>query len=68
MSDRDALKVDEGLMMMQELEDRLKEHTDKLEHVRLAAADLRDALSGVRFSVLITVSLSYVVCLWMSSV
>ncbi|RXN11066.1 hypothetical protein ROHU_029070 [Labeo rohita] len=54
MSDRDALKVDEGLMMMQELEDRLKEHTDKLEHVRLAAADLRDALSGVRFSVLIT--------------
>ncbi|KTG32717.1 hypothetical protein cypCar_00036387 [Cyprinus carpio] len=32
MSGRDALKTDEGLMMMQELEDRLKEHTDKLEH------------------------------------
>lgn len=46
MSGRDALKTDEGLMMMQELEDRLKEHTDKLEHVRLSAVDLRDALSG----------------------
>ncbi len=41
---------------MQELEDRLKEHTDKLEHVRLSAVDLRDALSGVCFSVLIIAS------------
>ncbi|ROL44427.1 hypothetical protein DPX16_8849 [Anabarilius grahami] len=45
MSGRHKLKADEGLMMMQELEDRLKEHTDKLEHIRLSAVDLRDALS-----------------------
>ncbi|KTG37799.1 hypothetical protein cypCar_00045892 [Cyprinus carpio] len=32
MAGKDALKADEGLLMMQELEDRLKEHTDKLEH------------------------------------
>ncbi|KAK1787699.1 hypothetical protein P4O66_016192 [Electrophorus voltai] len=37
---------DEGLMMMQELEDRLKEHIDKLEHIRLAAADLRESPFG----------------------
>lgn len=64
MSGRHKLKADEGLMMMQELEDRLKEHTDKLEHIRLSAVDLRDALSEVCFSLLITA----VVCLWMSSV
>ncbi|XP_053533105.1 uncharacterized protein LOC128629356 [Ictalurus punctatus] len=39
-------RMDEGLMMMQELEDRLKEQIDKLEHVRLAAAELKENLSG----------------------
>ncbi|TMS08355.1 hypothetical protein E3U43_005838 [Larimichthys crocea] len=33
-------------MMMQELDDRLKEQIDKLEHVRLAAVELKDNLSG----------------------
>lgn len=46
MSSRAALSSDEGLMMMQELEDRLKEHTDKLEHLHLSALQLRDALTG----------------------
>lgn len=40
--------MDEGLMMMQELEDRLKEQIDKLEHIRLAASELKESLSGVR--------------------
>ncbi|KAI5089086.1 hypothetical protein C0J45_20494 [Silurus meridionalis] len=39
-------KTDEGLMMIQELEDHLKEQIDKLEHVRLAAAELKENLSG----------------------
>lgn len=34
--------------MMQELEDRLKEQIDKLEHIRLSAAELKENLSGVR--------------------
>lgn len=41
-------------MMMQELEDRLKEQIDKLEHVRLAATELKDNLSGVRDQLCIT--------------
>ena len=47
MSSRSGARPDEGLMMMQELDDRLKEQIDKLEHVRLAAAELKDNLSGV---------------------
>ncbi|KAM6902868.1 uncharacterized protein FYW49_016398 [Xenentodon cancila] len=39
-------RPDEGLMMMQELDDRLKEQIDKLEHIRLAAVELKDNLSG----------------------
>lgn len=42
-----TLKSDESLMMMQELDDRLKEQIDKLEHVRLGAAELKDNLSQV---------------------
>lgn len=34
--------------MMQELDDRLQEQIDKLEHVRLGAVELKDNLSGVR--------------------
>ncbi|XP_077353956.1 uncharacterized protein LOC144002525 [Festucalex cinctus] len=41
-----ALRSNEGLMMMQELEDRLKEQIDKLEHIRLAAIELKDNLSA----------------------
>lgn len=41
------MRSDEGLMMMQELDDRLKEQIDKLEHVRLAALELKDNLSEV---------------------
>lgn len=36
-------------MMMQELDDRLKEQIDKLEHIRLAAVEVKDNLSGVHF-------------------
>ncbi|KAM6985724.1 uncharacterized protein FYW47_008017 [Aplochiton taeniatus] len=39
-------RPDEGLMLMQELDDRLKEQIDKLEHVRLSATELKDSLSG----------------------
>lgn len=46
MSTKRGVRPDEGLMMMQELDDRLKEQTDKLEHVRLAAVELKDSLSG----------------------
>ncbi|MCJ8748398.1 hypothetical protein PDJAM_G00164360 [Pangasius djambal] len=46
MVGKQARRMDEGLMMMQELEDRLKEQIDKLEHVRLAAAELKENLSG----------------------
>lgn len=42
-----SVKTNEGLMMMQELDDRLKEQIDKLEHLRLAAVQLKD-MSGVR--------------------
>lgn len=47
MATRGGVRRDEGLMMMQELDDRLKEQIDKLEHVRLAAVELKDNLSGV---------------------
>lgn len=47
MSSKAGPRPDEGLMMMQELDDRLKEQIDKLEHVRLAAVELKDNLSGV---------------------
>lgn len=48
MAKKCAAKPDEGLMMMQELDDRLKEQIDKLEHVRLAAVELRNNFSGVQ--------------------
>ncbi|KAM4527571.1 endothelial differentiation-related factor 1 homolog isoform 2-T4 [Odontesthes bonariensis] len=41
-----SVRPDEGLMMMQELDDRLKEQIGKLEHIRLAAVELKDNLSG----------------------
>ncbi|KAK3526979.1 hypothetical protein QTP86_006121 [Hemibagrus guttatus] len=40
-------RMDEGLMVMQELEDRLKEQIDKLEHVRMTAGELKENLSGI---------------------
>ncbi|TNN83230.1 hypothetical protein EYF80_006563 [Liparis tanakae] len=46
MSTKGGFRSDEGLMMMQELDDRLKEQIDKLEHVRLGAVELKDNLSG----------------------
>ena len=48
MATKVSVRSDEGLMMMQELDDRLKEQIDKLEHVRLAAVELKDNLSEVR--------------------
>lgn len=51
MSSKAGPRPDEGLLMMQELDDRLKEQIDKLEHVRLAAVELKDNLSGVGGSV-----------------
>lgn len=47
MATKGGVRHNEGLMMMQELDDRLKEQIDKLEHVRLAAVELKDNLSGV---------------------
>lgn len=47
MTTKRGVRRDECLMMMQELDDRLKEQVDKLEHVRLAAVDLKDNLSEV---------------------
>lgn len=47
MGTKGGVRPNEGLMMMQELDDRLKEQIDKLEHVRLAAVELKDNLSGV---------------------
>lgn len=47
MTTKAGVRPDEGLMMMQELDDRLKEQIDKLEHLRLAAVELRDNLSEV---------------------
>ncbi|CAL8279221.1 unnamed protein product [Merluccius merluccius] len=46
MSTKAGVRADEGLLMMQELDDRLKEQIDKLEHVRLASTELKDTLSG----------------------
>ncbi|KAJ8286861.1 hypothetical protein GJAV_G00044190 [Gymnothorax javanicus] len=46
MSLRESKRPDEGLMMMQELEDRLKEQIDKLEHIRLSATELKDSIAG----------------------
>ncbi|KAL6096802.1 uncharacterized protein ACO6RY_06039 [Pungitius sinensis] len=45
MANRAAVRSDEGLMMMQELDDRLQEHIGKVEHVRLNAVELKDNLS-----------------------
>ncbi|KAM9307234.1 uncharacterized protein KZ484_000599 [Pholidichthys leucotaenia] len=45
MATKGAVRTNENLMMMQELDDRLKEHFYKLEHVRLAAVELKDNLS-----------------------
>lgn len=47
MATKGAIGSDEALMMMQELDDHLKEQSDKLEHVRLAAVELKDNLSRV---------------------
>lgn len=47
MAAKGGIRPDEGLMRMQELDDRLKEQIDKLEHVRLAAVELKDNVSGV---------------------
>lgn len=49
MAAKSSVRADEGLMMMQELDDRLKEQIDKLEHIRLAAVEVKDNLSGVHF-------------------
>lgn len=46
MTTKSAVRPDENLMEIQELEDRLKEQIDKLEHVRLAALDLKENLSA----------------------
>ncbi|KAM6900897.1 uncharacterized protein PEZ65_019104 isoform 1-T3 [Lycodopsis pacificus] len=46
MATKGGVRSDEGLMMMQELDDRLKEQIDKLEHVRLGAVELKDNLCG----------------------
>uniref|UniRef100_A0A087XX90 Uncharacterized protein n=1 Tax=Poecilia formosa TaxID=48698 RepID=A0A087XX90_POEFO len=46
MAAKGSVRADEGLMMMQELDDRLKEQIDKLEHIRLAAVEVKDNLSG----------------------
>ncbi|XP_077944277.1 uncharacterized protein LOC144388230 [Gasterosteus aculeatus] len=46
MANKAGVRSDEGLMMMQELDDRLQEQIDKLEHVRLGAVELKDNLSG----------------------
>ncbi|XP_076139599.1 uncharacterized protein LOC143122691 isoform X2 [Alosa pseudoharengus] len=35
----------EGLMMMQELDDRLKEQIDKLEHIRRSVGELKESMS-----------------------
>lgn len=50
MANKGGVRPDEGLMMMQELDDRLKEQIDKLEHVRLAAVEMKDNLSGVHWT------------------
>lgn len=47
MATKAGVRSDEALMMMQEFDDRLKEQIDKLEHVRLAAVELKDNLSRV---------------------
>lgn len=52
MTTKAGIRPDEGLMMMQELDDRLKEQIDKLEHLRLTAVELRDNLSEVLWALL----------------
>ena len=47
MASKGGVRPDEGLMMMQEFDDRLKEQKDKLEHVRLSAVELKENLSAV---------------------
>ncbi|KAF3849020.1 hypothetical protein F7725_015517 [Dissostichus mawsoni] len=46
MASKGGVRPDEGLMMMQEFDDRLKEQKDKLEHVRLSAVELKENLSA----------------------
>ncbi|KAM8872360.1 uncharacterized protein ACB058_004344 [Synchiropus picturatus] len=46
MSNKPPIRPDESLLLMQELDDRLKEHVDKLEHIRLAAIQLKESLCG----------------------
>uniref|UniRef100_A0AAV2IUQ5 Uncharacterized protein n=1 Tax=Knipowitschia caucasica TaxID=637954 RepID=A0AAV2IUQ5_KNICA len=48
-SSRSRVGPEESLSVMQELEDRLKEQIDKLEHLRLSALDLREHVSAVRY-------------------
>ncbi|KAJ0013055.1 hypothetical protein NQD34_017389 [Periophthalmus magnuspinnatus] len=50
MAPESAVRPDENLMMMQELEDRLKEQIDKLEHIRLAALNIKENLSAANRS------------------
>ncbi|CAL9682057.1 unnamed protein product [Knipowitschia caucasica] len=45
-SSRSRVGPEESLSVMQELEDRLKEQIDKLEHLRLSALDLREHVSA----------------------
>ncbi|KAK5878866.1 hypothetical protein CesoFtcFv8_024237 [Champsocephalus esox] len=44
MAWKGGVRPDEGLMMMQEFDDQLKEQKDKLEHVRLSAVELKENL------------------------
>ncbi|KAI9524664.1 hypothetical protein NQZ68_016673 [Dissostichus eleginoides] len=46
MASKGGVRPDEGLMMMQEFDDRLKEQKDKLEHVRLSAVELKENFSA----------------------
>lgn len=50
MTTKAGLRHNEGLMMIQELDDRLKEQIDKLEHLRLVAVELKDNLLAVHWA------------------
>ncbi|XP_039618649.1 uncharacterized protein LOC120535117 [Polypterus senegalus] len=45
MALRDSLKIDENLVLMKELEERLKKQIDKLEHLRLSIAEVKDNMT-----------------------
>lgn len=50
MTTKAGLRPNEGRMMMQELDDRLKEQIDKLEHLRIVAVELKDNLLAVHWA------------------